>query len=444
MRKWKSLLLAPIILLGCSKKIEEKQGVEKISGNLTLEKTIEVAKKRSLNLKIRKIKKEISKLDRQISFGNFLPSINLFGGYAQMNDQIYLEKKLPFIGSLEMELIENKYSTYGANGIIPIFVPSLWYIYDSRRKGEKIEGIVYDLSEKIVELEVIENYCRILTLEKQREFYKNEKIKSEKLLKKMKVALEVEAILPWEYKKGRLYSDSIDLYLDRNLKEIEIEKMKLLEKMNLPLFSNIELEDVNVNKKMGYSLNQSIYLAIENNDKLKILREKNKIDNNMVKIAFANFLPKIVISTGYLGDTNKIWGDPDILYGNISGFLSIFNGFKNIKEYQKAKKMKKISDLELEKELHKIVIEVTTIYKELEVLEKYMKITLDKVEMLEEKLRTAKIHYELGEIDELEYFNTMSEYKKGKFEYFETQKKYIVLEGMYRVILGFHLNGVRK
>ena len=51
-----------------------------------------------------------------------------------------------------------------------------------------------------------------------------------------------------------------------------------------------------------------------------------------------------------MNNSTEILSDPDFLYGNVSGIISIFNGFKNINEYKKAVRKEK-SRAEIEKNL---------------------------------------------------------------------------------------------
>ena len=69
----------------------------------------------------------------------------------------------------------------------------------------------------------------------------------------------------------------------------------------------------------------------------------------------------------YVSNSNSILSDPDFLYGNISVIVSLFNGFKDINEYKKSVKMKEISELKVEKEFLKVIVETANAYKKVQI-----------------------------------------------------------------------------
>ncbi len=116
-------------------------------------------------LSVKALEREIASLDKKIAFGNFLPSINVMGGYTQLNDGINLDVDVSELSSklnpvlsgmtgmdislpstMNSRFVDKSFYTFGVSAQIPVFVPSTWYLYAARQKGEKISELAENLS----------------------------------------------------------------------------------------------------------------------------------------------------------------------------------------------------------------------------------------------------------------------------------------------------------
>ena len=159
MRKKFLIIFCLMVLAGCSntkpKEPEERlaalagrEYLEKYGKTISLDEAVEIAKERNLDLKVKSLEREIASLDRKIAFGNFLPSINVMGGYTKLDDNIDLDvdtsslsNAIPSqIGSLlgkygiaipstmNSRFVDKSFYTFGVSAQIPVFVPSTCYL----------------------------------------------------------------------------------------------------------------------------------------------------------------------------------------------------------------------------------------------------------------------------------------------------------------------------
>ena len=181
MRKKFLIIFCLMVLAGCSntkpKEPEERlasltgrEYLEKYGKTISLDEAVEIAKERNLDLKVKSLEREIASLDRKIAFGNFLPSINVMGGYTKLDDNIDLDVDVSELSSsmgsllhgmgmsvslpstMNSRFVDKSFYTFGVSAQIPVFVPSTWYLYSARKKGEKISGLVEDFAEKMMKL----------------------------------------------------------------------------------------------------------------------------------------------------------------------------------------------------------------------------------------------------------------------------------------------------
>ena len=447
MRKKFLIIFCLMVLAGCSntkpKEPEErvaalagKEYLEKYGKTISIDEAVEIAKERNLDLKVKSLEREISSLDRKIAFGNFLPSINVMGGYTKLDDNIDLDVDtsslktgipqidMMFPSSMNSRFVDKSFYSFGVSAQIPVFVPSTWYLYSARKKGEKISGLVEEFAEKMLELQVMGEYYYILALQSERAALENELKSARELENKVKISLKVEAVLPWEYEKSQVFVKIKEYALNENERDLKNAKMRFMRTLNLNPLEEIELEDEIIFPEEIPSMEDCIYSAVSGNEILKIAETGKDITNDMKKIAVAEFLPKIILGGGYINNSNEILSDPDFLYGNVTGVLSIFNGFKNINEYKKAVRREKIGELKLEKEFMTVVVETAKAYRNLEKAQEMREIANLNFKGEKGRLHQKRAERKVDMIGDEEYFRAVSSYeaafamkKKADFQY---------------------------
>ena len=451
MRKKILIIFCLMVLAGCSntkpKEPEERftalagrEYLEKYGKTISLDEAVEIAKERNLDLKVKSLEREIASLDRKIAFGNFLPSINVMGGYTKLDDNIDLDVDTSSMAnsippqvaqmgislptSMNSRFVDKSFYTFGVSAQIPVFVPSTWYLYSARKKGEKISGLVEEFAEKMLKLQVMGEYYYILALQSERAALENELKSARELENKVKISLKVEAVLPWEYEKAKAFVKMKEYALNENERDLKNAKMRFMRTLNLNPLEDIELEDEIIFPKEIPSMEDCIYSAVLGNEILKIAEAGKDVTNDMKKIAVTNFLPKIILGGGYINNSNEILSDPDFLYGNVTGVLSIFNGFKNINEYKKAVRREKIGELKLEKEFMTVVVETAKAYRNLEKARELQEIANLNFKGEKGHLHQKRAERKVDMIGDEEYFRAVSSYeaafamkKKADFQY---------------------------
>ena len=460
--KIKSLIILLILFLaGCNntkvkdEKLvtvqEEKEYLEKYGSTLSLDETLEIARERNLDLRIKRLESEIATLDKKIAFGNFLPSITLGGSYTRLDDPINLEMGLPSLppslplppqilsqlpSSMETKLVDESFYTSGVAAQIPIFVPATWYLYSARKKGEDISKLTESFADKMLQLEVMSEYFYILALESEKETLLNNLNSSKELEKKVEISLKVDGVLEWELKKVKALVESQKISLNKNQRDLRIAKMKLKRTLNLNMQEDIVLEKVEISQEKLPSLEECVFRALDGNEILKMREKGTEIDNSLKKIAITNFLPKIVLGGGYLNNTNHTLADPDFLFGNVSGVISIFNGFKNVNEYKKAVRREKIGELNLEKQFMTTVLEVTKAYENVNTTQELWEMAKINYEAEMGKLHQRTVERKVGMIGEDEYYKALAEYNQALSLKEKVQYQYEMALGALSIAMG--------
>lgn len=447
-------IIATLLLFGCSNvetntnyrdKVMEKENYSDLFGEkLSLNEAIKIARERNLDLKAKRLEREIATLDKKIAFGNFLPSINMMAGYTKFDDPINLEMSTGGLGggilhipsSLETKLLDESVYTFGVGAQLPIFVPSTWYLYSARQKGEDIGELVENLTDKLIQLQVIGQYYYVLALESERKSLIDDLNSTKELEKKVKVSLKVEAVLPWELQKVQSLVKIKELAVNENARNLKIAKMNLMKSLNLNPLQDVELEKEKIDIKYIPSEIDCIYEALSSNEMLKISERQQEISEEVKKIAITNFLPKVVLGGGYFNTNNSTLSDPDFLYGNVSGVISIFNGFKNINEYKKAVRKEKIAELKLEKEFMTTVIETSRAYKNVKTAEEFLSIVQLNLKAETGRLRQKKLERKVEMISDEEYLKALSSYEEALSMEEKAMYQYEIALGTLNIAMG--------
>ena len=432
------IIISSILLVSCSsldsekkqairmksladKENESKKYFQQYNNTLTLDRAIQLSVERNLTLKTKTIEQEIAKLDRKIAFGNFLPKISLGYSYTMLNDKIMGETKdtalpipLPIPLGLETRLVDKNLSLFSVNAQMPIFVPATWFLYSARQKGENISSLTRDLTEKMIKLQTIGQYHYILALESEKEYLKQELESAKEFNKSAKIALEAEAILPWEYEGTEQIVQMREYALKQNARDLQSAKMSLMNNLDMYPLLDFQLEKPQYNEDVKIpTLEETIYEALKNSELIQIREGAEDISKDVTKIAISNFLPKIILTGGYFNTSNAALTDPDFFMGTLGGMFSIFNGFQNVYEYKKARKNQEIAFIKREEEIMKVIFETVNAYNSLESSREEREIALKNFAVNTGRFNQKKLEKETDSIDNWEYIQGVAEYEKA-------------------------------
>lgn len=432
------IIISSILLVSCSsvdsekkqalrmksladKENESKKYFQQYNNTLTLDRAIQLSVERNLTLKTKTIEQEIARLDRKIAFGNFLPKVSLGYSYTMLNDKIMGETKdtalpipLPISLGLETRLVDKNLSLFSVNAQMPIFVPATWFLYSARQKGEDISSLTRDLTEKMIKLQTIGQYHYILALESEKEYLKQELESAKEFNRSAKIALEAEAILPWEYEGTEQIVQMREFALKQNARDLQSAKMSLMNNLDMYPLLDFQLEKPQYNEDVKIpTLEETIYEALKNSEFIQIREGAEDISKDVTKIAISNFLPKIVLTGGYFNTSNAALSDPDFFMGTLGGMFSIFNGFQNVYEYKKARKNQEIAFIKREEEIMKVIFETVNAYNSLESSREERDIALKNFAVNTGRFNQKKLEKETDSIDNWEYIQGVAEFEKA-------------------------------
>ena len=322
---------------------------------------IKVALANNLNVRSSQIQQRIAKLERKVSFSNFLPTVNLDYQYTRWDKQPKIKS-----GSSATAMHDQKVRDITWQIQMNIFDPSTWFLYAMHERGEEIAELITKYTKQLTILEVTINYYHCLSLKQTEQTLQSQLNAAIALEKEINAFYEEGMVTQWQAEQAGVIVLEKETTLGSVQYAAQQAEADLLVSMGLSPLANISLDIEPSLEIPDRPLEDLIADALISSPQLYIADRNIAIEKEKVKIALAGFLPRLV---GFANRTNS--SDSYLLHDNfftygLTGTMSIFNGFATINEYKAAKERKKDAFIEREQQTLVLMLEVTKAYLNLE------------------------------------------------------------------------------
>ena len=156
-----------------------------------------------------------------------------------------------------------------------------------------------------------------------------------------------------------------------------------------------------------------MYDALINSELIKISHNVVGISKDKIKIAMSSFLPQISLSGGVIGTGLTFLNPKNILFGAVAGFLSLFNGFKDVNEYEKAKLQSEAAYIQREEVIMNTIISAVNSYNNVQKSIDDKELADMNYKIANEKFKQKKLENEVGNITDADLLNEMAELEKA-------------------------------
>jgi outer membrane protein len=234
-----------------------------------------------------------------------------------------------------------------------------------------------------------------------------------------------------------------DVLRMENLLETSTLGLKLM--LGLP-----SAQDIRLQGELGYrQLQLELVKLLQDSRKnrselLQLQMQKQKIDN-LLKIAWAQYIPNfsLVASYSYQSDFFKFTPGNWDNYFNISLGVSfpIFSGLKRSAQIGEMNVLKKIMDLNVKQLNDANQLEVESKYRTINQEYENIQLGLKNVESAKEGVRIAELNYHEGMITILELNSSYNELTRAKVNYLQALYNYNIAIAELEKITGINLNG---
>lgn len=399
--------------------------IASFSRELSLDESIDLAKKNNRQLKEKKISVQQKKLNENVKIKNALPSVRAQGTYSDYDKSRNLDSSFQNGVYVSQSLFSGG---------------EIYYNAKSSKALREFEENDYNAQSINLTLEVIQSYITTLQLKKSLAVYEaSQKEKSEEL-NKIKEFYNLSLVDKSEVLRieTSLYTTETSIIKVKN--SITTQELILKNLLGLNIDENITLKEMEITNfgTDGIDLTKDIDSAMKNSTLAQKLDKNITISEYNAKSTRSTFLPKVDLEYGYesLEDRSYSRANEDWQWKvGITVKWDIFNFGSGMDSYKESsleidkQKLSKIDSLETLKR------EITTAYLDLNMSKETIKTN-------EKALLTALETYNIDKekfnnriIDTVDFLKTESELRDAQITHINSQLDYFIYYQQYLSLL---------
>lgn len=338
--------------------VERTEEILSASETLGLQDCIQIALENNLQLKAKEIEKEISRLDRQVAFSHFLPRVELSLGATAWHRTPMRRVGENAQGTLWSQMNDREITEAVWKVQQPIFVPMTWQLYSIYQRGEEISHLVVERTRQMLTLQVTVLYYQSLALEEAERALLSDLKEADTLLAEMQAFEREGLVMPadradvetlWLLRKNAL---------NENQRARQLLQSELLSVMGLSPFAPLRLHrEPDLTAPEG-DLEEQVLYALLNRQELGMADRDVAIQQEQVKIAIAEFLPKLFGFTSLTNTSDSFLRYQNYWLSGLSGVMTLFNGFANVHQYRAARQQEQAAFLRREEACLTVMVQV--------------------------------------------------------------------------------------
>ncbi len=398
---------------------------------LTLDECISIALENNLEVEKAEIERCIARLGRRTAFANFLPTLELQSNYVVFEPQP--ENKI--LGPLYTPLHDKEIRETVLQAQLPIFVPATWYLYAAHRRGEEIAELVEDYVRQMTSFQVTALYFHCVALEQSGKALESQLAAAEALEKEVGALYEEGMVLDWHAEQAEALVLSRRIALAKTERGQQQAVADLLAAMGLSPLAGLSLAlDMPLEAPTG-ELADLAYEALLDHPRLHIADRQVAVEDNKVKIALTEFLPKLFGFASRTNSSNSFVRYPNITQTGLTGVLTLFDGLATVNEYRIARQEREKAYLAREQECFSVLVSVVRAWLNLQNAEDDLTLAAKALDIAETRLTDVELHWEEGLIKYSERLDAVAERDSAEINLTNARfQKQVVVAGLRNAI----------
>lgn len=415
--------------------------------DLTLEQAIELALKNNNNYLISQEEVKQYKYRLKQNLG-FLPQVTVQGS-KNLDEKLMVLEMPAMVPGGEPQRISLDFTKdyeFTLQIVQPVFTGGkIWHAYQNARWDLKISREKERNARDELILNVKKLYSNILVMQELLKAHQEALDLAENNHRNVKERFELGMVSQYDLLRAELNVSSIkpNILNVRKLLDLSLFNLKIM----LALPENTEPV---IRGELGYhphqlEISELVQAALQNRSEIKQMEMEARKVNNLLKIAYAQFIPdfSIIASYSYRSDLFRLTKDnwEDFYTINLGISFPIFTGFKRsaqVGELKVMKKTLKMRSRELDDatrlQVQNLVLTMRQEYENIQTGEK-------NIETAEEGVRIAELNYQEGMISILELNVSYNELTKAKVTYLQAVYNYNIALAELEKIAGVQING---
>ena len=399
---------------------------------LELKDCIQIALQNNLKGQAAEIQARIRKLEKNIAFANFLPSLEIKADYTAWEHQPKIK-----LGADVYEAMQDKEIRQTVvQAQIPIFVPAAWYLYSAYGRGAEIGDLVLDYTRQMIALQVTAMFYHCLILENAEKALQSQVKAAEALQKEFDLFQEEGLVSDWQAGQVQTLVLARRLALNHTQRARRQAKAELSGAMGLSPMADISLVGEAPLSVPDNKLEDLVLQALLNNPQLHIADRTVELQKDKIKMALSNFLPSLIGIAAFTDTSNSFVLDQKYWMGGFAGVFSVFNGFSSVNEYKAARAQKKEALVQREELCLSIMLEVIKASLNLQDVEEQRQLAQKSLDVASMHLNQIEAQWQEGLIKPSERLNAVMEMDQAQMEVMNNRFQHQVSTATLLNILG--------
>ncbi len=386
---------------------------------LNLYDCMQIALENNLSVKSVEIQQRIAKLDKKVSFANFLPQVTLEYQKTWWDPQPQIR-----FGGTGIAMHDKDVREVTWNIQMSIFNPATWFMYSMHTRGYEIAELVSDFTRQAITLQITAQYFQCISLANILVVIESQVDAAEAMEKELSAYREEGLVANWQANQGRALVLARRTELSQIRKSLRQAKAELLANMGLDPLSNIELELQMPLKAPEGSLDELITDALLQHPNLAIADRQIEIEKEKVKLAISDFLPRLAgfASRVDTSDSHQVF--TDYWLGGLNAAITVFNGFANLDRYEAAKERRKDAFIKREQATLTLMLQVIRASDQVQTAKEQVKLTAELNNVAAGHLAEVKQQYHQGLVQTSNMLRMIAEADEAQINYLQAQLQY--------------------
>lgn len=320
----------------------------------SLEECLSFALENNYNLRLSALQRRLSELDVNSSFANFLPEVSATAGWTGWRHQQTMRGT---------PVSDKSYSNASLNVQMPIFYPSTWLLYASRKLAREESALSQHVARQGIVAQVTGLYFQCLVDEQQISALESQVEATKSQYERVAAMLEEGQYLQWECTNAEAQYKSKVISLEQARRSMQVDRGRLLQALGLSPMDESRLKLIPPEEGVAAdtgALSDLVLRALATRPELSVQDRKIVESENQVRLAVVDFLPVVG------GFATGTWTGDDIadrarnLYGGFSAAMDLFKGFSKVTNYKASKVVREAANLQREDLTLSVILEVVS------------------------------------------------------------------------------------
>ena len=349
---------------------------------LAMTDCVVIAQARSTKLVSSRIAEKIAKLDKNVAFSAFLPQVQLSYGALSLS-------KTPLMAfeGQSVQLQDQSVHKGSAEIVQPLFTPAEWLMYRSAKRGQEISTLVRERTDQMVELSVVNLFCKCCSLSEELDGREKELAASRQLLKQAEALRVAEYATETDVARARADALARELDYANAQRESKLAVSQLMQAMNLWPLADTNLKPESLLDAAGRRLivrtpgedaremdardlvtvpvESWMFHALLSRREMHVQDRTIALRRNEVIRSLAMFLPNLTGFANYYTMSDSLTVNQEYWGSGLQSSLSAFAGFRDVQSYLKARQQEKGAYVEREETAMMILLQVIEAHKDL-------------------------------------------------------------------------------